>query len=228
MIVDKTGNIFTTQCQTIVNTVNCVGVMGAGIAFEFKLRYPEMFKEYVMLCEKKQIDIGILWLYKSDDKWVLNFPTKLHWKSPSKLVYLEKGLKEFVDTYKEKSISSIAFPLLGASNGGIPEYESIRIMKKHLDQCDIDVEIYHFDPDAEDDLYTTFKKIFLDLPDKELSSRSELSIGFVNKLKTALQNKNIHSMSGLLREKGIGEKTLEKAFHFAQANRDGESQLSLF
>ena len=74
------GNIFTSKCQTIVNTINCVGVMGAGIALECRLRYPEMYKKYVELCENREISIGILWLYKSEDRWILNFPTKKHWK----------------------------------------------------------------------------------------------------------------------------------------------------
>ena len=89
------GNIFTTQCSTIVNTVNCVGVMGAGIAFEFRLRYPKMFEKYKEYCSKKYMDIGKLWLYKPEDgkKQVLNFPTKYHWNTlPSSNIW-KKGLK---------------------------------------------------------------------------------------------------------------------------------------
>ena len=95
MIIEKTGNIFTTKCQTIVNTVNCVGVMGAGIAFEFKLREETMFKKYKQLCDAKQLNIGTLWIYKSDNNNILNFPTKYDWKLPSKQEYLEKGLQKF-------------------------------------------------------------------------------------------------------------------------------------
>ena len=81
------GNIFNTKAQTIVNTVNCVGVMGKGIALVFKLRYPLMFDIYKGFCKSKQIGIGKLWLYKGEpeEPWVLNFPTKFHWKYPSKL-----------------------------------------------------------------------------------------------------------------------------------------------
>ena len=68
MIIKKTGNIFTTQCQTIVNTINCVGVMGAGIAYEFRLRDPEMFERYKELCQNKTIDIGKLWIYNVNDE----------------------------------------------------------------------------------------------------------------------------------------------------------------
>ena len=75
-----TGNIFTSTCQTIVNTVNCVGVMGAGIALECRFRYPEVHKKYISLCNENKIEIGLLWVYKSPKRWVLNFPTKKHWK----------------------------------------------------------------------------------------------------------------------------------------------------
>ena len=119
-------NIFNTQCQTIVNTVNCVGVMGKGIALEMKTRYPVMFEKYKKLCKDNLIDIGKLWLYKEpDDKWILNFPTKTHWK------------------YKDKNIESIAFPMLGCSNGGLETEKVLEIMVKHLSKCDnLIVEIY--------------------------------------------------------------------------------------
>jgi len=65
------GNIFSSPCQTRVNTINCVGVMGTGIALEFKLRYPDMFTKYKQLCEQQQLDIGKLWLYKSEARWTL-------------------------------------------------------------------------------------------------------------------------------------------------------------
>ena len=119
------GNIFNTKAQTIVNTVNCVGVMGKGIALVFKLRYPLMFDIYKGFCKSKQIGIGKLWLYKGEpeEPWVLNFPTKFHWKYPSKLEYIELGLEKFVTTYKEKGITSIAFPMLGTNNGGLSKDE---------------------------------------------------------------------------------------------------------
>lgn len=208
------GNIFTTKSQTIVNTVNCVGVMGAGIAYEFRLRYPKMYEKYVDLCKARQLQIGTLWIYKTEDKWILNFPTKYDWKFESKVEYLEKGLAKFVATYKEKGIQSIAFPVLGASNGGIPEDVSIEVMKRFLVNCDIQVEIYQFDPLAYDDLYLNFKHIFNSVPEKTIIEKSGLRSDFVKKLKDALENDEIRSMSGLLKAKGIGEITLEKSFSF--------------
>lgn len=92
------GNIFNTKAQTVVNTVNCVGVMGKGIALVYKLRYPQMFDIYHDYCKRHLISIGKLWLYKGDgtDPWVLNFPTKFHWKYPSKIEYIEQGLKNLL------------------------------------------------------------------------------------------------------------------------------------
>ncbi|MEZ4987154.1 MAG: macro domain-containing protein [Saprospiraceae bacterium] len=214
MITEIKGNIFTSKAQTIVNTVNCVGVMGAGIAYECRLRYPEMFVRYSELCKNKQLSIGMLWLFKSPNKWILNFPTKNHWKYESKPEYLEKGLRKFLDTHKEKGITSIAFPLLGASNGGIPEAVSLEIMHKYLEKCDIEIEIYHYDPNAYDDLFADFKSIWLRHSEVELSKLSGLRLNFVQKISSALENDNIRSLSRLVSEKGIGDVTLEKAFNF--------------
>ena len=152
------GNIFNTKAQVVVNTVNCVGVMGKGIALVYKLRYPKMFDLYKEHCKSKLIGIGKLWLYKGepDAPWVLNFPTKFHWKYPSKLEYIEKGLQKFLDTYKVQGIESIAFPLLGAHNGGLDMDEVYQLMTSYLSKCEIPIEIFEYDPSAPDDLFESF------------------------------------------------------------------------
>ena len=141
-------DIFQSEAQTLVNTVNCIGVMGKGIAQRFKGEYPEMFEQYVEICKNGLLNVGKLWLYKTETKWILNFPTKTDWRYPSKIEYLEAGLEKFVSTYKSKGITSVAFPLLGASNGKIDPEISLNIMKKYLQECDIPVYIYikHFPP----------------------------------------------------------------------------------
>ena len=153
------GNIFNTKCSTIVNTVNCVGIMGKGIALVHKLRYPRMYQEYREHCEKKLIRPGVLWLFnrEANAPWILNFPTKIHWKYPSKIEWIEQGLKKFVDSYQLKNITSIAFPLLGTHNGGL-DVERVRLlMDEYLGECDIEIEIYDYDPKAPDDLFERFK-----------------------------------------------------------------------
>lgn len=227
MITILTGNIFTTKCNTIVNTVNCVGVMGAGIAYECRLRYPEMYKKYQALCKDNLLQIGTLWIYKASNKSILNFPTKIDWKQPSRIEYLEKGLQKFVDTYKEKEITSIAFPLLGASHGGLTKEQSLSTMQRYLSQCDIEIEIWHFDPTASDDIFLNYRQHFLSRTDKELSKSTGIGVNIINKIKDALNDTTINSMSSLLNVKGIGDKTLEKSFKFL-TTYDNSNDKTLF
>lgn len=143
MITYVTGNLFTSPAQVLVNTVNTVGVMGKGIAKEFKKIYPAMFAEYRELCEKKQLEIGSLFLHKTSNKWVLNFPTKKHWRSPSKPEYIEKGLEKFVSIYASANIHSIAFPPLGCGNGELDFETQVRpLLEKFLSSLPIDAFIY--------------------------------------------------------------------------------------
>ena len=206
------GNIFTSKCQTIVNTVNCVGVMGAGIALECRLRYPEMHEKYIRLCNEKLLDIGLLWVYKSPERWILNFPTKIHWKYPSKKEYLHAGLKKFLNTFKQKGIQSIAFPLLGADKGGIPQDESLLIMTSYLEGVDLEVEIYKYDANAKDDLYDKTKEWLLTREIEYITKSTGLRKDYVVKVIDAIQSSKIVQINQLAREKGIGIKTLEKIF----------------
>lgn len=208
------GNLFTSKAQTLINTVNTLGVMGAGIALEFRLRYPDMYEKYVELCKQKQIKIGKLWLYKSNDHWILNFPTKDDWKDDSKIEYLEKGLQKFVDTYKEKGITSVAFPVLGANHGNIDEETSIDVMKKYLGNCDIPIEIYQYDPEASDDLYDKLKSKFITMPVEEIIKKTRIQRQYAQKLLEILGDTKIRSISRLTSIEGIGVKTLEKVFDY--------------
>ena len=142
--IERGKTIFDSNAQTLVNTINCVGVMGKGLALEFKNKYPAMFDKYKSFCDKGVFKPGVLWIYKAEDgKWILNFPTKVDWKNPSEMSYIEAGLQKFVEIWKEKNITSIAFPLLGCSNGGLNPEEVIPLMEKYLNQCDgLDVTIY--------------------------------------------------------------------------------------
>lgn len=208
------GNLFTSKAQTLVNTINTVGVMGAGIALEFRLRYPDMYKKYKELCKQKLIQIGKLWLYQADDRYILNFPTKENWKDDSKIEYLEKGLEKFVLTYKEKGIKSVAFPLLGSDKGNIPQNESLNLMLKYLKLCDIPVEIYRYDPDSYDDLYPKLKNKLKDLSFEHFIKISKIQKKYAKIIFDALNEDKIKSISGLKELNGIGISTLEKLFDF--------------
>jgi len=136
-------NLFESPAQVLVNTVNTVGVMGKGIALEFKKLYPKMFTEYQRLCENGQFNVGQLWIYRTDNKWVLIFPTKKNWRNRSKLAYIEAGLKKFVDTYEERKIKSISFPQLGVGNGGLDWEKEVRpLMEHYLKGLPINVYIH--------------------------------------------------------------------------------------
>ena len=142
MIV-KIGDLFESKCSTIVNTVNCVGVMGKGIALEFKKRYPEMFMDYVLKCNRGDVKPGLPYVYQnSEGVSVLNFPTKDHWRSPSRLSYVIDGLDWFVENYERYNIESIAFPPLGCGNGGLSWSTVGPIMYQKLSKLPIQVEIY--------------------------------------------------------------------------------------
>ncbi|MBU1658149.1 macro domain-containing protein [bacterium] len=142
------GNLFTSNAKVLVNTVNTVGVMGKGIAADFKKIYPQMFENYKQLCNDGTLDIGELYLYKTSNKWILNFPTKKHWKSPSTVEYIEKGLQRLVQEATKLQITDIAMPKLGCGNGGLDwEMQVKPIVEKYLKKAPINVSIYDFDKD---------------------------------------------------------------------------------
>jgi len=140
MIKYVDSDLFTSPAQVLVNTVNTVGVMGKGIAYNFKRMYPKMFKKYRTRCEQG-FAIGELWLYKTPHKWILNFPTKEHWRNKSKIEYIEAGLQKFASTYESKGIKSISFPMLGCGNGQLDWDSQVQpLMEEYL--ADLPIEIY--------------------------------------------------------------------------------------
>lgn len=144
MLAYHRTSILTSQGQTVVNTVNTVGVMGKGLASSFKTKYPDMFKAYKELCDEGRFNIGNLWLWKVANQWVLNFPTKKHWRQPSRLSYVEAGLEKFVQQYEQRGIREIAFPRLGCGNGGL-EWDDVRpLMVNYLSPLPIPVYIHDF------------------------------------------------------------------------------------
>jgi len=136
------GNIFESPAKTLVNTVNTAGAMGKGLALSFKRLFPDMFKKYQLLCESGKLIVGRLWLYQTTHKWVLNFPTKKHWRYPSRIEYVEAGLRSFVDNYERARIFSIAFPKLGCGNGELNWSDVKPLMERYLKKLPIDVYVY--------------------------------------------------------------------------------------
>jgi len=117
------GNILEADVQAVVNTVNTVGVMGKGIALQFKKAYPEMFQEYERACARGEVEIGKMHIYDRgslfNPRYVINFPTKKHWKGKSKIADIKAGLLDLIYQIKTLGITSIAVPPLGCGHGGL-------------------------------------------------------------------------------------------------------------
>ena len=143
MIRVLVGNMFESKMTTLVNTVNCVGVMGKGIAQAVKKMYPQMFEDYVRRCRSNQVNLGEPYHYSDlTGVSIVNFPTKGHWKSTTRVSDVRTGLKFFVDHVREWGIESVAFPPLGCGNGGLEWKQVGPLMYSSLKDLDIPVEIY--------------------------------------------------------------------------------------
>jgi O-acetyl-ADP-ribose deacetylase (regulator of RNase III)/uncharacterized protein YwgA len=137
------GDILKSKAQTLVNTVNCVGIMGKGIALEFKKRFPKMFEDYLERYKRNETHVGQPYIYKSlIGPQIVNFPTKEHWKSMSKLSDIEQGLDYLLTHYKKWGITSIAIPPLGCGNGQLEWKVVGPLIYSRAKRMDIPVEIY--------------------------------------------------------------------------------------
>lgn len=151
MIHYQTGNLLESNAQALVNTVNTVGVMGKGIALQFKNLFPNNFKRYAIACKANEIKVGKLFITEDTSlyggkKLIINFPTKTDWRKPSEYSYIENGLVDLVKVISENNIKSIAIPPLGAGNGGLDWVKVNALMEKYLANVPCDVQI--FSPNA--------------------------------------------------------------------------------
>jgi O-acetyl-ADP-ribose deacetylase (regulator of RNase III) len=123
------GNLLEDPADALVNTVNCVGVMGKGIALMFRERFPKNTETYRRACEANAVHVGRMLVTNDDSpwglRWVINFPTKKHWRDPSELEWVREGLKDLVRVVREYGIRSVALPALGCGNGGL-EWSQVR------------------------------------------------------------------------------------------------------
>jgi O-acetyl-ADP-ribose deacetylase (regulator of RNase III)/uncharacterized protein YwgA len=136
------GDLLKSRMQTLVNTVNTVGIMGKGIALAFKKKYPEMYKDYVRRCDAKMVRLGEPYPYTAADHIIVNFPTKEHWRSVSRLQDIVTGLEHLENNYKRWDIQSIAVPPLGCGNGQLEWRVVGPVLLRHLRRLDIPVELY--------------------------------------------------------------------------------------
>jgi O-acetyl-ADP-ribose deacetylase (regulator of RNase III) len=151
MITYTEGNLLEADAEALVNTVNTVGVMGKGVALMFKERFPKNFKEYENACKAKTLRVGSMFVTERDDllgpKWIINFPTKDHWRAPSKIEWIVEGLEDLKRVISEKNIRSIALPPLGAGNGGLNWREVRPLIEEALGSLD-NVRVVVYEPTA--------------------------------------------------------------------------------
>lgn len=144
------GDLFASGAQALVNTVNCRGAMGKGIALEFKKRYPQMFAAYQKECAAGAIKTGRVSVYRQidlhEERLIINFPTKDDWRNPSQLKWIKEGLIHLAYVLGREKVASVAIPALGCSNGGLSWLEVRPIMAAMLAPLGDDLEILIYEP----------------------------------------------------------------------------------
>lgn len=140
----QNGDIFTSSCDFLINPVNTVGVMGKGLALEFKKRFPKNFQTYRKCCKDGSFVVGKLLVVPENEKAIINFPTKVHWKDNSKIDYIELGLKKLKVAVQRYNIKSIAFPKIGCGLGNLDWNDVFPLIENFSNAInqDILIEIY--------------------------------------------------------------------------------------
>ena len=145
-MIHRTGNILACEAQAYVNPVNCVGVMGAGLALQFKLAYPKMFRDYRLACELGKVAIGSVWPFDrgltSTPRWIINFPTKRHWRDVSEIDSIDRGLVSLKWFLADNEIKSVAIPALGCGLGGLDWVDVKASIERSLDGVNTTCIVY--------------------------------------------------------------------------------------
>ena len=149
MIEYKRGDILREDAEALINTVNCIGVMGRGIALQFKNAFPENFKAYAAACKNEEVQPGVMFVFETgqltNPRYIINFPTKRHWRGKSRMEDIEVGLKALVDTVRQYNIRSIAIPPLGSGMGGL-DWSKVRPHIEATLQSLTDVRVIIYEP----------------------------------------------------------------------------------
>ena len=145
----KTGDILSENVEVLVNTVNCVGVMGRGVALQFKRAFPENFELYAKACKKEEVQPGRIFVFATgqlvNPRYIFNFPTKRHWRGKSRMEDIELGLEALVHEIQARGVRSVAIPPLGSGLGGLDWNEVRPRIEKALGSID-DVHLVVFEP----------------------------------------------------------------------------------
>ena len=209
------GNLFASNAQTLVNTVNCVGAMGKGVALEFRLRFPKMFVEYQRVCAAGKLHPGQIWPYRKERPWILNFAVKDDWRYPSRIEWVESCLQKFVENYRQLGLRSVAMPWLGAMNGRLdwPQVQAlIRSYLAHLD--DIDIELIEFDLQAPDPWFEHLGTVSNRMDVADFAQASGLTETAAQTILRAVRTGQAKSLAEVTALDSLGKLSIERLYAF--------------
>jgi len=205
MIEFTAGDILTADTEALVNTVNCVGVMGRGIALQFKNKFPENYKAYEAACKKQEVMPGHMFVFNTGNltfpRYVINFPTKRHWKGKSRIEDIESGLEDLARVVNEQNIQSVAVPPLGSGLGGLDWREVRARIENALQNCNAHIFVYEPSGAPQNDVMSHAKKI------PAMSAGRAALIGLMNRYLQGLLDPfvtllEIHKLMYFLQESG--------------------------
>ncbi len=222
------GNLFASRAQCLVNTVNCVGVMGKGVALEFRRRFPVMFEEYRRICEAGQLRPGQIWPYRKGLPWILNFAVKDDWKHPSKLEWVESCLLKFAANYRKLQIQSVAMPWLGAMNGRLEWNQVHSLIRSHLETLpNVSIELVEFDPHAGDPLFDELLREVEQADCEEFRRQAKLTENAAGMIFAAVRNRTVRSLAEVCSLEGLGKKTIDNLYAFLSGSKPSFQDHSL-
>lgn len=222
------GNLFASQAQCLVNTVNCVGVMGKGVALEFRRRFPTMFEEYRRICESGRLRPGQILPYRKGQPWVLNFAVKDDWKHPSRIEWVESCLTKFVANYRKLDIRSVAMPWLGAMNGRLEWDEVHSLIRSYLGELpDISIELVEFDLHARDPLFDELLSEAERSTSEDFRRHADLTESAATLILSAVKNRRVNSLAEICTLEGLGKKTIENLYSFLVGSKTAFQETSL-
>ncbi len=227
------GNLFASGAQCLVNTVNCVGVMGKGVALEFRRRFPDMFEEYRRICKEGKLRPGQILPYRKSQPWVLNFAIKDDWKHPSKIDWVESCLAKFVNSYRKLDIRSVAMPWLGALNGQLDWEQVHKLIRSYLsDLSDVSIELVEFDPHAGDPLFERLLSEVKRSTTEDFHRQTGIPHSAAVAILSAVRERRVNSLSEVCSLEGLGRKSIENLYSLLVSTQPGfqrsaQSQLSL-
>jgi O-acetyl-ADP-ribose deacetylase (regulator of RNase III) len=215
------GNIFASNAQVLVNTVNCVGVMGKGVALEFRRRFPAMFEEYQRVCAARTLMPGQILPYRKGRPWVLNFAVKNDWRHPSRMEWVESCLRKFVESYSRLGIRSVAMPWIGAMNGKLPWDAVHALMRSYLGSLtDLDVEVVEFDPGAADPLFEPLRIAAGKVTPPEFAHEAGVTESAATLILKAVRTGEASNLAAVAMLDRLGGKTVDRLYAFLRCQQE--------